>query len=478
MAPSRQPTSGSPRPADRARTGSVRRPPPPPSEDPDLNDAVDAAMGDQIASENAPVASGGRRTLRIAVLTGSAVLALGLGLAFGLAPLRISMAVSTLDNCRDDAGREEEARIAADRWLGLVGNDRKKVLELVRGDHGPVPVQIHIAESAGSIPALITILERPSINPAYRQFALKALDRLTDPPPEDPILAEDIASNVAVWVRDPQLLPEASDAAMSIYVRLRPDAAELVLFDALRQAGSDQALVTKALDGLAKRMRKARFQTYLDLATGVAGPTVRQHKAFYRDGVVKLASTESTPILLSMLANDDAAQRVVAFDCLAGPNYALPKEDTEKLRERIGLAAASSMARDRHPRETSAAFATARRLHLHSCVNAILQLSRDLGDLTPYDVTFKTVAEALGRDLTTGIPVKDAEAVIARLSSALGEAPLRPTAIAALAQIRNQDVSNLATPIKSLETIKTPEAQAALKNLSALRDARAKKTSK
>jgi hypothetical protein len=410
---------------------------------------------------------------RLLIIAGAAVgvvAAGGLALALAWTPMAIAGAVADLDACKSDAGKEEQAKSHAERWFALVHGDTRQVMDLISADHGPVPAQVFLAQKAKSIKALLAILDRKNLAPPHRLVALKALDELTQPAPEDKDQVEDIASRVAPLVRDRNQVTEINAMAMTIYTRLRPDAAEGVLWEALKTAGDDGEAVTRILDNLSSRMRKAKFAAYLELAYGGLGATVRTHEAFYTKGLLPLAETANTDLLIKLVESDEAPRRVVGFDMLAGPNYQLPPgTDGARLRERIAVSAATSLAgRDRAIREIEAAFKVARKFHLSDCVNPVLQLAYAQKDLTRQGITREVLAEALGKDLTTDTPAASANAVVERLTSALDDSVLSPVAVRALALVKDGSLPAIGLAIERLDSVKTTEAADAAKALKAI----------
>jgi hypothetical protein len=339
-------------------------------------------------------------------------------------PIMRSMALSKLD-----AATGEDAILAADAYMKLVGNNPSDLLLLVSGNHGPVEAQVHVAKEAKLFSSLVQISERPLSDPppgpdgkALTHVNMPGLKTVTQ---DQRILALDAATAVydpdsmkrdlppdelASWAKDGRLKIELSLAAIQLMAKMQPKYGNETLLGIATAQGQDPQRIEAAIDAIGANADAEDIGFAITLlGSRVSDMAVSRTKL--TDKITKFASPNQLTSLVGLLNSPKDEVRAIAIEAMGGPHMMLGDSPADyRKREELGKSILPKLDEKTPPVELVATLKAVKGLRLIGARDAVLALVPKLKSLHLEGISDAFMSDLLGKALITTLVPGDAPA--------------------------------------------------------------------
>ncbi len=391
------------------------------------------------------------------------VVVLGAIAAFSWGPFNLGRKISAMDAAKGDATKMDAALKAADDYLGMVGSDPHRVKDVIIAGHGPVEVQIHLAEKAGLLGQLTSIADRSNVTPAQRAAALASATEIYD---REKNSGERLPTALAEWAVDTQQPDEVGVAAINLIARAGHEDAVATLGTIASTSGISDARLTAAFEGLSKLL--SMESVGYGIALFVGGNRDRAlGNAKLKDAVAKSSSGQLEK-MLDLAFSDNRELRIWALECL-GEHGSLP-DTASNDGKRASLAAKFKplLVKSTPPEELVGALKAVKRLALSPAIDDLLALTPELNVLSLPGCDASFMSECLGKDfMLKGSDAAKAlsDEVVQKLSAVLPDKSKRLVAAGALKLVPIVELPSLRAALDKLAAVGDHECVDAIKSL-------------
>lgn len=402
---------------------------------------------------------GGSRAMYIVI----GVVVLGAIAGFSWGPYNLGRKISAMDAAKTDASKMDAALKASDDFLGMVGGNQHRVKDVIIAGHGPVEVQIHLAEKAGLLSQLAAIADRSNITPAQRAAALGSATEIYE---RDKHASERLPTALSEWAVDASQTDEVAVAAIKLIARAGREDAPAVLSTIASTAGISDARLTAAFDGLSKHIGMESVGYGIALFVGANRERALGNTQI-KDAVAK-SSTGQLEKMLDLAFSDNRELRIWALTCL-GEHGGLPDAaSSDAKRKTLSSKFAPLLVKSTPPEELAAALKAVKRLALTPSINELLTLVPELNVLALPGVDNGFMSECLGKDfILKGSDAAKAESdlVVKKLSASLADSHKRFVCAGALKLVALVDLPSLRAALDKLAEVGDKDCVEALKAL-------------